>query len=99
MQFDSADLTKALDESQRRFEQFKRLFFDVELELELELDCDRASVWRSTQGQMSKTLKREISEDDDEEDEKVRKIDSRTVGPFAAIGKDSRKVKTNINQR
>jgi hypothetical protein len=29
----------------------------------------------------------------------VRKIDSRTVGPFAAIGKDSRKVKTNINQR
>jgi hypothetical protein len=89
---DSADLRKALGESQRRIEELEGLLFNAELER------DRALASCRIHKQRYEALQREINEQNDDDGE-VRGIDGRSVDPFAEIEKDVRELRAQIDQR
>jgi hypothetical protein len=89
---DSADLRKALSESQRRVEELEALLFEAELQRE------RASASCKIYKQRYEAAQREMNEQGDEDGE-VRGIEGRSMDPFAAIQKDVQELRACLDER
>jgi polyhydroxyalkanoate synthesis regulator phasin len=89
---DSAELKKALSESQRRVEELEALLYDSELKRER--SAASAKIYKSRYD----ALQREISDLADEDGE-VLGAESRSVDPFASVQKEVDELRRCIDQR
>lgn len=89
---DSADLRKALSESQKRVEELEALLYESELKRE------RAQSSAKIYKHRYEALQRQIEDEEDDEGE-IKGIENRSVDPFASVQKEINEMRRIIDHR
>lgn len=90
---DSAELKKALSESQRRVEELEAMLYETNLQLEREKSSSKIYKTRL------QTMQKHLSEFEDDDDGELVGMQGKSVDPFASVREEIKDLQAAIDQR